>query len=181
MPHPSSTKRSERRRVRRQILKQRSFPLFLAVLTVVSLAVTIFFAYNCSSPRPISSKLIFKKPANSILALNVLSQITMFCLAELAFCALDVLRWAFASRASGTPAYTFLALSRATNLAGVLCLMCGKGPNPGRFQPDGHKIWALQRHVRTVFALTEKNTFRTPSCGFGCTAPLRRVHPAYVH
>jgi hypothetical protein len=136
---------SAHHRVRRQALGQRSFSLFLALLAIAFLSVTIFFAYNYSSPQPISSKLMFKEPGHSILLLNILSQMTMFCLTELAFCVLDVLRWAFASRCAGTSAYTFLALSRATNLAGVFYLIFGKGPKPGGFEGDGHRLWGLQR------------------------------------
>jgi len=133
-------------RVRRQALRQRSASLFLAFLAIAFLSVTIFFAYNYCSPQPISSKLMFKEPGNSILLLNLLSQMTMFCLTELAFSVLDVLRWAFVSRSSGTSAYTFLALSRATNLAGVLYLIFGKGPMRRGFEGDNHRLWSLQRY-----------------------------------
>ena len=136
-----------RPRVRPRVLKQRSFSLFLALLAVASLSVTIFFAYNCSLRQPISSTLLFQNPGRNILVLNFLSQITTFCLAELAFSVFGVLAWAFASHPSGTPAYTFLALSRATNLVGVLYLITGKGPKPGRLQPDGHRVWGLQRYL----------------------------------
>jgi len=130
-----------------QVLQQRLFSLFLALLAGTFLSITLLFAYNCSSIRPISPRLMFRKPGNSILLLNVLSQFTMFCLAELAFCVLDVLRWAFASRPSGTSAYTFLALSRSTNLAGVIYLLLGKSPKPEKLQTDGHRLWGLQRYL----------------------------------
>ena len=144
---PLFDQRPAQHRVRHQIFKQRSFSLLLALFAVASLAVTIFFAYNCSLPQPLSSKLMFQNPSRSILVLNFLSQITMFCLSELAFCVLSVLGWVFASHPSGTPAYTFLALSRATNLAGVLSLIVSKGPEPGRLQPDGHRVWGIQRYI----------------------------------
>jgi len=138
--------RTANHRVRHQILQQRSFSVFLAFLSTLCLSITVFFAYNCSLPQPVSSKLMFKTPGNSVLVLNVLSQVTMFCLAELALCVLGVLRWAFAIRPFGTSAYTFLALSRATNLFGVFYLILGKGPKPGRFQKDGHRVWGVQRY-----------------------------------
>ena len=143
---PLFDERPAQPRVCHQALKQRSFSLFLSLLAIVSLSVTIFFAYNYSLPQPLSSKLVFQNPGRSILLLNLLSQISTFCLAELASCVLSILRWAFAgSRPSGTPAYTFLALSSATNLAGVLHLLPGKGPKPGRLQWDGHRVWGIQR------------------------------------
>ena len=142
---PLSDSEIPRHRVRHQTLKQSWFYLSLALLSAVCLCITVFFAYNCSLPTPISSKLLFKRPGTSILVLNVLSQVTMFCLAELALCVLGVLRWAFVSHPYGTPAYTFLALSRATNVAGVLYMILGRGPRPGRFQRDGHRVWGIQR------------------------------------
>jgi len=132
--------------VSHQALRQHLFSLLLAVFTVGLLLATILFAFNYSLLRPISPNLLFKNPVNSVLLLNVLSQVSMFCVAELAFCLLDVLRWALASRSSGTSAYTFLALSRATNLFGVLYLIFRKGPDTGRFHLDGHRLWGLQRY-----------------------------------
>jgi hypothetical protein len=122
--------------------KQRS-TLILATLTVGCMAFTIFFAYNSSLELPISSKLIFNRPEKSILVLNIASQITIFCLAELTTCVLDAIRWAFACSVSGASAYTFLALSRATNVIGIVCLLLGRdNQEPGR---DGHRIWGGQR------------------------------------
>jgi len=134
-------------RPRRQggLFRRRSFVLFLAVLTAASVSFTVFFAYNSSLENPVSSTLIFQKPSTSILVLNILSHITLYCIAEFTLCMFEIVRWAFACSASGTPAYTFLALSRATNVAGVFCLVLGKGPKPRRAQRDGHRIWGCQR------------------------------------
>jgi hypothetical protein len=177
---PVFDERPIQHRVRHQVLKQRSCSLFLALLAVSFLSITIFFAYNCSSSRPISSKLMFTKPASNILVLNVLSQVAMFCVAELALCVLDVLRWAFVSRPSGTSAYTFLALSRATNLAGVLYLILGKGPNPRRFQRDGHRLWGVQRYS-SLSVRANKNNFHDASSHIGCHTFVRHIYPIFVY
>lgn len=178
---PLFDERPTQHHVRHQILKHRSFSMFLALFAVASLAVTIFFAYNCSLPQPLSSKLMFQNPSRSILVLNFLSQITMFCLTELAFCVLSVLGWAFASHPSGTPAYTFLALSRATSLAGVLYLITGKGPKPGRLQLDGHRVWGIQRYIFLWVSAEAKIAFRSTSYRVSRPTPVRRFHPTCLH
>lgn len=104
---------------------------------------TVFFAYNSSLEHPLSTKLIFDRPEKSILVLNIASQLTIFGLAELTSCVLEAIRWAFACSAAGASAYTFLALSRATNAVGVLCLVLGNdNQNGGK---DGHRLWGGQR------------------------------------
>ena len=95
--------------------RQQRFTLLLAVLTAICMSFTAFFAYNSSLEHPISSKLIFENPERSILVLNIASQVTIFCLAELTSSVLEATRWAFACTCSGVAAYTFLALSRATS------------------------------------------------------------------
>src|SRR5271169_6443774 len=124
-------------------MRKQRYTLILATLTAGCMAFTVFFAYNSSLEHPMSSKLIFNRPEKSILVLNIASQITIFCLAELTTCVLDAVRWAFASSVTGASAYTFLALSRATNVIGVVCLLLGKdSQESGR---DGHRIWGGQR------------------------------------
>src|SRR5271169_3146244 len=118
--------------------------LLFALLTIISLSFTVFFAYNSSLEHPVTSTLIFHQPTRSILVLNILSQVTIFCLSELTSTILDALRWAFVCSASGTSAYTFLALGRATNVIGVLSLILGSGTE-SFFQRDGHRLWGCQR------------------------------------
>jgi hypothetical protein len=124
-------------------LRKQRYTLILATLTAGCMAFTIFFAYNSSLELPISSKLIFNRPEKSILVLNIASQITIFCLAELTICVLDAVRWAFASSVTGASAYTFLALSRATNVIGVICLLLRRDDQ--KIGRDGHRIWGGQR------------------------------------
>lgn len=134
------------------------FVLLLAILTIMSLSFTIFFAYNCSLEQPIFPKLLFQSPSRSIFVLNVASQLTIFCLAELTMSVLEDLRWSFASSASGTSAYTFLALSRATNIVGVIFLIMRKGKRR-MFRRDGHRLWGCQRFLRKLSAKLTKGYF----------------------
>ena len=106
---------------------------------------TIFFVYNSSLADPYLSDLVFNRPERIILVLNVLSQVTVFLLAELTIAALEAVRWAFVCSPSGISAVTFLSLSRATNLMGTINLMGATGSSPWKFQNDGHRLWGMQK------------------------------------
>jgi hypothetical protein len=126
-------------------IRQQTFTLIVSCVTAVCMSFTIFFAYNSSMETPVSTKLIFSNPERSILALNVLSQVTIFFLHELMTSVLKATRWAFASSASGVSAFAFLSMSRATSIVGVLCLLKGKGPTPHKVGKDGHRLLGGQR------------------------------------
>ena len=111
---------------------------------------TIFFAYNSSLPEPISRKLIFTKPERGILVLNLASQMTIFCLAELTSSVLEVLRWALACTVPGISAHTFLALGRSTNIAGVLLILFGRGGKTRAMQRDSRRLWGSQRYIHVL-------------------------------
>src|SRR5271170_5472202 len=135
-------------------IRQQTFTLIIACVTAVFMSFTIFFAYNSSMETPVSSILIFSNPERSILALNVLSQLTIFFLHELTTSVLEATRWAFASSASGVSAFAFLSMSRATSIVGVLCLLMGNGPTPYKVEKDGHRLWGGQRYCQLHFWLT---------------------------
>lgn len=135
-----------------------AFTFGLAFLTTAVMAFTIFFAYNCSLEHPIAPALIFSQPSTSILVLNIASQLTIFCLSEMTIWVFEALRWAFASSLSGIPAYTFLALSRATSTVGVLYLMIGR-PNERGVRKDGHRLWGGQRYFLPIRWLTKESFF----------------------
>lgn len=140
-------------------LRQQRFTILSSILMATSMSFTVFFTYNSSLEHPVSSKLIFENPERSILVLNIASQVTIFYLAELTSSILEASRWAFACTSSGVAAFTFLALSGATSAVGVLCLILGRGANPGTIQRDGYMLWGGQRcvpklldvHLETVF------------------------------
>src|SRR5579862_4231149 len=125
-------------------LWNQAFTFGIAFITTLMMAFTIFFAYNCSLEHPVAPFLIFKSPSTSILVLNIVSQLTIFCLSEMTIWVLEALRWALASSLGGIPAYTFLALSRATSAVGVLFLMLGR--NERGVRRDGHRLWGGQRY-----------------------------------
>jgi hypothetical protein len=122
--------------------------LALTCLTTGCLAFTFFFACNISAENPVSTNLIFNQPNNSVLALNILSQISMFLLYELTTALLEAIRWTIACTESGSSAFTFLILSRATNIIGVFSLLASTGTTPGKIQKDGHRLWGIQRYIK---------------------------------
>jgi hypothetical protein len=135
-------------RLRRSHHQQQFFTLLLVILTALTMSFTVFFAYNSSLPEPISRNLIFAKPERSILVLNLASQITIFCLAELTSSVLEVLRWALACTVHGVSAHTFLALGRSTNVVGVLFILFGRGAKgKASVQRDSHRLWGSQRYI----------------------------------
>src|SRR5271154_1167236 len=124
-------------------IRQQTCTLIIACVTAVFMSFTIFFAYNSSMETPVSATLVFSNPERSILALNVLSQVTIFFLHELTTSVLEATRWAFASSASGVSAFAFLSMSRATSIVGVLCLLMGNGPTPYKVEKE---LWGGQRY-----------------------------------
>jgi hypothetical protein len=125
------------------IEKQR-YTLLLALFTCGAMIFTVFFAYNSSLIKPLSTRLIFNTPATSVLMLNIASQVTIFSLAELTICVFEAIRWAFASSARGVQGYTFLSLSRATNVVGVLALLTA-GTTAKQPFSGSHRFWGSQR------------------------------------
>jgi len=133
-----------------------AFTFGIAFVTTAMMAFTIFFAYNGSMDHPVAPLLIFKEPSTSILVLNVLSQLTIFFLSEMTIWVFEGLRWSFASSLTGIPAYTFLALSRATSAVGVLFLLFSK--NERGVKRDGHRLWGGQRYS-TYFYIVNIESF----------------------
>jgi hypothetical protein len=126
------------------IEKQR-YTLLLALFTCGAMIFTVFFAFNSSLIKPLSTRLIFDTPATSVLMLNIASQVTIFCLAELTICVFEAIRWAFAASARGVQGYTFLSLSRATNIIGVLALLA-VGSTAKQPLSGSHRFWGSQRY-----------------------------------
>ena len=115
----------------------------LIFITVAWLSCTIFFAYNSTRATPLSSALMLPKPGQAILALSLLSHITILLLQALASTAFEAVRWAFAGSAEGVSAFSFLTLSRATGPLGVFYLLFFNSHTSGGI--SGHRLWSLNR------------------------------------
>jgi hypothetical protein len=130
--------------------RQHCSTLLVACLSGICIFFTVFFAFNCSLDRPLSQKFTFQKPERSILVLNILSQLSMFLLAELTIGVFDMIRWAQASSESGLPALTFIILSSATSITGVLYLLLASVPGISKLSDAANKglrVWGSQRYI----------------------------------
>lgn len=125
--------------------RKHRFTILLAIVTTFILSATIFFAYNCSLTQPVVPALRFALPVRNVFVLTLLTQLTIFALAELTSTVLDLIRWAFSCSARGVSAFTFLALSRATNVLGVFYLVLGSTHGSNGFSGSGHRLWGGQR------------------------------------
>jgi hypothetical protein len=128
--------------------KQR-YTLIVLFAAFLCLFFTIFFVYNSSIQHPFSTKMILAQPERSILVLNILSQITILLLGWLTCAALEAVRWARACSPTGTSTYTFLVLSSATSIFGVLRLLVSKEDRQ-EFRRGGHRVWGCQRYFSVL-------------------------------
>jgi len=116
----------------------------LAILATVCLVSTIFFAFNSSLEIPHIPSLVAQNPAQTILILNIMSQITAFALAELTRWIMNDLRWVIATTETGISALSFLVLSKATTIFGTFLLTFTGGDKQ---VGSGHRLLGLQRFV----------------------------------
>ncbi|KAM7217471.1 hypothetical protein V8F06_007102 [Rhypophila decipiens] len=108
----------------------------VALLALGTTAVTVWYSYRVmvdinELPRPLQLS-----PGLTVLVVNVLSHIVAFLALSLSTDILEHLRWALACRPEGILLTSFLAMSRATSITGVLYLFR---------VPGWHQLWALQR------------------------------------
>ena len=115
-----------------------------ALLSGLLMTFTIIFAFNCSLPKPFAVWLLPSRSEDTLLILNACSHGTVLLLAALTSGAFETVRWALASSKRGIPAGSFLGLSRATGLLGVLSLFVG-GDRRGYLKVDGQQFWGTQR------------------------------------
>ena len=102
-------------------LNQFRVTFLIAFITAVWVEFAFFYAYNASVDPPVSRKLCLSNPAHTILAVNVLSHVTIFLLSILSSDVFEGIRWVLAC-GGGISMPTFLSLSRATSPIRVLYL-----------------------------------------------------------
>lgn len=111
-----------------------NFVLFL--LAVISLTGTTLVACLSSSTQPTVK---FSNPKITVLALTIGSGASVFLLGQLISSAFDRLRWTLAASPDGIDLATFLGLSKATELLGVLSLVFSNNQL-------GPPKWCIQRY-----------------------------------
>jgi hypothetical protein len=132
--------------------KLQSFPrqvLWTWVIAVACgfwLAFTVTFALNCSMSKPFVMSLLPSRSETTLLILNVCSHGSLLLLTLVTSRAFESVRWALAASKRGIPFKSFLGLSRATSLFGVINLLLD-GECNGFASIDGQKFWGIQRYI----------------------------------
>lgn len=111
-----------------------NFVFFL--LALISLTGTTVVAYLSSSTQPIAA---FSNPKIIVLALTIGSGVSVFLLGQLVSSAFDHIRWTLAASPGGIDLATFLGLSKATDLLGVLSIVF----SDNQLSPPK---WCIQRY-----------------------------------
>jgi hypothetical protein len=136
-------------------IRSHIFDWALVAVTCASVGFTIFFAHNCSLEAPRSRTLIFSDPKRTILALNILSQITIFLLSQLTNGLFENVRWAFASSKRGIPALSFYAMGPSTRYRAVFIifsigvmryLQMQTCPRISPITRDSYWLWSFQKY-----------------------------------
>lgn len=132
----------------------------LAIFTSSWVAFTVYFAYNCSLEVPQAETLIFSEPQWTILTLAILSQLTIFLLAELTNSVFEIVRWTFVSSERGLPALSFFALGTSTTSLGLLMVLWNGFKNhqsncnsQRKWLRDGPRVWSFQRYRLLICVL----------------------------
>jgi hypothetical protein len=108
-------------------IKQLKWIVFFYVATAFLLVLLYMYIYEVLvSQDPHIGRLLFS-PTKTLLTVSILSQSFILLLESLVSSVLDTLRWQLASGDNGIPVSTFLGLSGATSLWGVIVLMCHCG------------------------------------------------------
>ena len=110
----------------------------IACLTLIASAVTTYYSTRVMVDQRELPSALALSPGRTVLVVNVLSKLTAFLSLSLFTDIIEALRWTLACRAEGLLLTSFLTMSRATPIMGVLYL-CKI--------PGLHQIWAIQRYV----------------------------------
>lgn len=108
----------------------------VALLALGTTAVTVWYSYRVMVDKNELPRALQLSPGLTVLVVNVLSHLVAFLALSLSSDILEHLRWALACRPKGILLTSFLAMSRATPITGVLYLFRVKG---------WHQVWAVQR------------------------------------
>jgi len=126
------------------MLRQLLWTWILTLCAIIWISFTVFFAFNCSLQVPMSSWLISPNPEVTLFILSILAHGTVLFLKSITSEAFEAIRWTFASSSKGIMFSSFLGLSRATSIFGVLKLFASR--DKGSYtSPDGHFVWGGQR------------------------------------
>jgi hypothetical protein len=126
--------------VRTSLLQRKSRRLattwILAAMAISTSAFSVFYSYRVLVDEAALPPSLVLPPGATVLVINVMSHVVAYLCWRLFSDTIEALRWALASRPEGILLTSFLAMSRATPIMGVLYLCRTRGR---------HQVWALQR------------------------------------
>jgi hypothetical protein len=120
--------------------KQHYATWLLAFFAASSLAISTWIIYVTFISRKQVPSYLRLSQGHTVILVNVLTHVVAYLVWQLVDSAFEALRWAIASRTTGIPVMSFLAMSRATGLLGVLDLLR---------VPGWHIIWCVQRCIHS--------------------------------
>jgi hypothetical protein len=108
----------------------------IAILSIIMSSLSIWYSWRVMVDETALPTRLVLSPGATVLVANILSHVVAYLCWSLASDTMEALRWALASRPEGVLLTSFLALSRATPLIGVVYLCSVRGQ---------HWLWAAQR------------------------------------
>ena len=109
----------------------------VAIMAIIAAAFSTFYSYRVLVNHAALPDSLVLSPGATVLVVNIMSHVVAYLCWFLFSNTIEALRWALACRKEGVLLTSFLAMSRATPLMGVLYLCITKGK---------HQIWAFQRY-----------------------------------
>lgn len=109
----------------------------LAVMAISTSAFSVFYSHRVLVNKASLPSSLLLPPGATVLVVNVMSHVVAYLCLRLFSDTIEALRWALACRPEGILLTSFLAMSRATPLMGVLYICKTKG---------SHQVWAFQRY-----------------------------------
>lgn len=135
-PQPNKAPSSTNATLLPSKFKQFKWTIVLFFVTVPLFAVSFLYIYAALiAQHPKLGRLLFS-PSQTIFVVGLLSQAIALLITHFFDNIFDALRWQLASRRGGVRTTTFLGLSGATSLLGLITLICVGGP---------HIVWCVQR------------------------------------
>jgi hypothetical protein len=129
--------------------------LTLVVISISVTGFTVYYSWNASIALNPSQRFLWFQSDATVFTVNILSYIATVFVNALIDATCDDIRWRHSSREKGIPVLSFLALSSATSLWGLIHLLFSPVPRiQSTSQSMSHRLWSLQRYVTLELKVT---------------------------
>jgi hypothetical protein len=138
------------------IVRQSYQDFILGAFAIPCCFITLLYAYGATRGSP-SLQNLYKHTSVTIFLLLLLSQLSVFLVRQLVNSTFERMRWALASGEKGISLTSFLGMSPATSLSGVLRLLVFSGDRGRRSEKIWTKVskkvqwWIAQRFHRVSY------------------------------